>query len=58
MTTLRKALAEGKLDQFIAEREAEAAPPGCEDRFNRAVASMAGTSKAAPGASKRRRSAD
>jgi hypothetical protein len=51
MITLRKAISEGKLDEFIAEWGA--APEGDEAAFNRAVASMAQTSKAAPAASKK-----
>jgi hypothetical protein len=49
MTTLRQARDAGKLDQFAAEHEADA--PGDEDAFNRALASMAGSSKATPEAS-------
>jgi len=56
MTTLRKALADGELERFIAEREADDAPPGDEAALNRALASMAQTSKAVPAASKPRRS--
>lgn len=52
MTTLRKAREEGKLEEFVAEREAEA-KPGNEAAFNRAIASMARTSKAVPEASKK-----
>ncbi len=55
MTTLREAREQGKLDQFIAEREAEqAAAAGDPDAFNRALASMAGKSNEAPAASKPR----
>lgn len=54
MTTLREARDKGKLAEFIAEREAEAAPDGDEEAFNRALQSMAGKSKEAPAASKRR----
>lgn len=54
MTTLREAREQGKLDQFIAEREAEQSAPGDKAAFNRALASMAGKSKAAPATSKRR----
>ncbi len=46
MTNLRKAREEGKLDQFAADREADA--PGDEEAFNRALQSMSGTSKAVP----------
>lgn len=49
MITLRKAISEGKLDQFIAERDED--PTGDEAAFNRTVQSMAGTSKEAPEAS-------
>lgn len=56
LTTLRKARDEGKLDKFAEEHEADA--PGDEEAFNRALASMAGKSKAVPAASKKRRSAD
>lgn len=33
MTTLRKALNDGDLERFIAEREAEGAPPGDADKL-------------------------
>ena len=46
----------GKLDQFAADREADA--PGDEAAFNRALQSMAGKSKAVPAASKPGRSDD
>ena len=49
MITLRKAISDGKLDQFIAERDE--APDGDEAAFNRALESMAGKSKAVPEAS-------
>ncbi len=52
MTSLREARDTGKLDQFIAEREAEAAPAGDAKAFSRALSSMAGKSKAVPAASK------
>ena len=55
-TNLRKARDEGKLDQFAADREADA--PGDEAAFNRALQSMAGKSKAVPAASKPGRSDD
>lgn len=51
-TNLREARNTGKLDQFIAEREAEAAPAGDAKAFNRTLAAMAGKSKAGPKASK------
>lgn len=50
MITLREALEKDKLDQFSKEREAEI---GDADAFNRAVRSMARTSKEAPKASKK-----
>ena len=50
MTTLRKAMENGNLDQFIAEREAET---GDADAFDTTLRSMAGTSKEAPEASSR-----
>lgn len=49
MTTLKQARESGKLDQFAKDREAN--PPGDEEAFNRALQSMAGTSKAVPEAS-------
>ena len=49
MANLREAREQGKLDQFAADREADA--PGDEEAFNRAFQSMAGTSKAVPEAS-------
>ncbi len=48
MTTLRQARDEGKLDQFIAEHDADT---GDADAFNATLQAMAGTSKAAPEAS-------
>ena len=48
-TTLKTARQQGKLDQFAADREADA--PGDEAEFNRLFGSMAGTSKAVPEAS-------
>ncbi len=58
MTTLRKAIADNDLERFIAAREAEAVPPGDAAKLNRALASMAGTSKAGPATSKPRASGD
>lgn len=52
MTTLKDARLKGKLAEFIAEREAEAAPAGDQVALNRTLAAMAGTSKAVPKASK------
>lgn len=51
MTTLKEAREQGKLDQFIKEHKGD--PKGDPDAFNRAVRSMARTSKEAPGASSR-----
>jgi hypothetical protein len=48
MITLREAIDQGKLDQFIAEHEGEI---GDLDAFNRTVQAMAGTLKEAPAAS-------
>lgn len=56
MPSLREARDSGKLDQFAKEHEADA--PGDEDAFNRALRSMAGKSKEAPGTSKPDRSDD
>lgn len=53
--TLAEARKQGKIDQFIAERDD--APEGDKAAFNRAVASMARTSKAAPAASRKARRA-
>ncbi|MEN2787949.1 hypothetical protein ACFOKI_16350 [Sphingomonas qilianensis] len=51
MTNLKKARDEGKLEEFIAEREASPQPSdGDEAAFNRALSSMAGKSKEAPAA--------
>jgi hypothetical protein len=47
--SLSEARKAGKLEQFVAERENEA---GDEAAFNRALRSMAGTSKEAPEALK------
>lgn len=52
MTTLKEAREKGNLNQFIKEREAEQGNP---DTFNRAVRSMAQTSKEARPASKKGR---
>lgn len=54
MNTLRKAVADGDLEGFIAAREAEEAPPGDAAKLDRAIASMAQTPKAVPATSKRR----
>lgn len=52
MKNLREAREQGKLEEFIAEREAEAT--GDLDAFNRAVTSMAQTSKEAPASLRKR----
>ena len=57
MTTLREARITGSLDQFIAEREAEATRDGDPKAFDRTIRAMAGTSKSAPETSKPPRSA-
>ena len=48
MTTLREALEQGKLDQFIAEHKGEV---GDQAELERIIRSMAGTSKEAREAS-------
>ena len=48
MITLREAIDQGKLDQFIAERKDEI---GDEAAFNLTLQAMAGKSKEAPEAS-------
>jgi hypothetical protein len=57
MTTLREARDSGNIDQFAKERDADT-PPGDEAAFNRALQSMAQTSKAVPEASKPHRTDD
>lgn len=46
MTTLKKAREEGKIDEFIAEHEAD--PPSDKARFDATLDAMAGRSKLAP----------
>jgi hypothetical protein len=46
--TLKQAIDQKKLDQFADDHKADT--PGDEDAFNRALASMAGTSKVVPAA--------
>lgn len=48
MITLREAIEQGRLDQFIAKHKAEA---GDAEAFEATIRSMAGTSKEAPPAS-------
>jgi len=55
MTTLREALEQKKLDQFIAERKGET---GDADAFDATLRSMAGKSKATRKASSRDGSGD
>lgn len=54
--TLAEARRTGRIDEFIQDHDGD--QPGDEEAFNRAVDAMAGKSKAAPAASKRRRSGD
>ena len=56
MATLKEARDQGKLDQFAKDHEAAA--PGDEEAFNRALQSMAGKSKATRAASKPERPDD
>lgn len=51
MTSLKQARDSGALDKFTKEHEADA--PGDADAFNRALASMARTSKEVPATSKK-----
>lgn len=46
MVNLRKARAEGKLDEFIAEHEDDA--PGDQKAFDATLSAMAGKSKSKP----------
>jgi hypothetical protein len=46
MATLRKAREEGKLEEFIAEREDQ--PPADQEAFDATLNSMAGKSKSEP----------
>lgn len=50
MKSLREAIEQGRLDQFIKEHKGVKGDP---DAFNRTVEAMAQTSKAAPKASSR-----
>ncbi|MFZ4690713.1 MAG: hypothetical protein ACOYLS_15885 [Polymorphobacter sp.] len=45
MTTLRKALADGNLETFIAEREAEGAPDSDADKLANLTRRLSETSK-------------
>ena len=52
MSTLKKARVDGKVDEFAAKRDADSSlSVGDQSVFNRALASMAGKSKAVPEAS-------
>lgn len=51
MTTLKQAREKGKLEEFIAEREAEGQPPANRKAFNETVKAMAEKSSEAPAAS-------
>jgi hypothetical protein len=54
MTTLREAREKGKLEEFIAEREAEAKHArGDRKAFDKTVSAMGGKSKPVPGTSKK-----
>lgn len=55
MRNLKQAIRSGDLDRFIAEREAEDAPPGDKTAFKRAINSMAQKSTPEPGSKLRRR---
>lgn len=52
MTTLKQARDQGKLEEFIAEREAEAQPKGDAKAFDKTVKAMAGKSAKARRASR------
>ncbi len=56
MITLRKAIKQGNLDQFIKEHKGD--PKGDADALDAGIRSMAGRSKEAPEASKLGRSDD
>lgn len=56
MASLREARNAGKIAEFVADRGTD--PPGDKQVFDATLKAMAGTSKSAPGTSKRRRSAD
>jgi len=52
MTTLRKALADGDLEKFIAEREAEGGPDGDADKLADLTRRLAETPKSVKRTSK------
>jgi hypothetical protein len=53
MTTLRKALADGNLEAFIAEREAEGVPDGDADKLADLTRRLSETPKSVKRTSKR-----
>jgi hypothetical protein len=57
MTTLRKAIADGNLEAFIAEREAEGVPAGDADKAEALTRRLAETPKSVRRTSKREPSA-
>ncbi len=58
MTTLRKALADGNLEGFIAEREAEGQAPGDADKAADLTRRLTETAKSVKRTSKPARSGD
>ncbi len=58
MKTLRKAIADGDLEGFIAEREAEGAPPGDADKLADLTRRLSETPKSVKRTSKPVPSAD
>lgn len=58
MQSLKSAIQANDLERFIGEREADDAPPGDAAKLDRAIASMARTSKAGPATLKPRPSDD
>lgn len=58
MTTLRKALADGNLERFIAEREAEGQAPGDADKAEALTRRLTETQKSVKRTSKPARSGD
>jgi hypothetical protein len=58
MTTLRKAIADGNLEKFIAEREAEGAPDGDADKAADLTRRLLETPKSVKRTSKPARSGD
>ena len=51
MVTLKQAREAGRLDEFIAEREAEGQPAGDKPKFDETVKAMAEKSSEVPAAS-------